>query len=211
MARIEEKRNNKSKKNLGNKIWTGIVVTVLTSVVIGGLIIGAIMLFGNKDEETEEKEYDELFPNAELITFEDLDSIFDIYTPNQDLLVDGVIYVFVYSPEYVENLEEGTSEYKYYYDYILPSVNKAVEYFGESYEGHDAFYVINTLSEDNEGLSATGENLTAYNNSEVQLSSLTGPYLLVISRGDSNDFEIPLNGVKENREISSVLNRITKE
>lgn len=211
MARIEEKSKQKSKKALGKKIWNGIVVFVLASVVIGGLIFGGILLFGKDDEEEEpEVEYDELFPSAELITFDDLDSIFDVHTPNQDLLVDGVIYVFVYSPEYVANLEEGSKEYNYYQT-ISASVNAAVEYFGEAYEGSDAFYVINTLSDENKDLTANGANLSEYNKSGEDLTTLTAPYLLVISRGDSNDFEIPLNGVKENREISSVLNRVTNE
>lgn len=210
MARIEDKKVKNNKKE-GGKFWTGFLATILGAVVIAGIVIGAIMIFGKKDDdgETEEKTYEELFPKANLITFEELGSIFDIHTPDQDLLVDGTIYVFVYSPAYVESLEEGSSAYKNYYNYIETSVNKAAELFDEEYEGNDAFYVINTLSEDNKNLTIADAEIV--NNSGEDLSTLTGPYLLVISRGDNNEFEIPQNGVKENREISSVLNRLTKE
>lgn len=208
MARIEDKR--KSKKDLGNKIWTGIVATVLASVVIAGLIFVGILLFGNKDEENEEKVYDEVFPEAELITFEDLNSIFDIHTPDQNLLVNGTIYVLVYSPAYAETLEEGTVAYEDYQK-LLTSVNSAVEFFGEDYSGDDAFYVINVLSEDNKGLSATGEYLDQYNKSGESLTSLTSPYLLVIERGDNGDFEIGTNGVYTTlKGVISKINKATK-
>ena len=210
MARIEDKKVKNDKKE-GGKVWTGVIATLLAGVVVAALVIVAIMIFGKNDDEgeTEEKTYDELFPNANLITYEELGSIFDIYTPDQNLLVDGTIYVFVYSPAYVESLEEGSNAYNNYYNYIEASVNKAAELFDEEYEGDDAFYVINTLSEDNKNL--TIADVEIVNNSGEDLSTLTGPYLLVISRGDNNEFEIPQNGVKENREISSVLNKLTKE
>jgi hypothetical protein len=184
MARIEAKR----KEKLSSVIWTWVVVGVLGAVVITGLVLGIIYLVDVLDKE-EEVTYAEQYPNAKLISYADLDKI--LSGEQSELHVAGTTYVLVYSPNY-EAHPNGES--------ISTYVNDAVKACDEDgVNGHDAFYVVNVLSEDNKDSS-----ITDYTNLS-SLSTSKYPYLLVISP-ENGEYEIVEDGIITNvREINDYL------
>ena len=133
MARIEEKR----KEKLSSTIGTWIVVGILCAVVITGIVLGVIYLVEELNKDDESQEFEEQYPNAELITFEELDNLLDNATQS-DIEVNDTIYVFVYSPDY-ETYEDGEK--------LEDAVNSVID--AET----GIFYVINVESEDNSDFS----------------------------------------------------------
>ena len=178
MARIEVK-----KEKLSSVIWTWIVVGVLSAVVITGLVLGIIYLVELGNEE-EEKTFEEQYPTATLITYEDLNQILEAGEKSKYHVL-GNIYVLVYSPDY-ESFPNG----KKITDYVnnaITAYNAAVEADEAGEKVYNAFYVLNVTSEDNEG-----HSISEYAN----LSSLSTnyPYLLVIS-AENGEYEIVEDGI----------------
>jgi hypothetical protein len=185
MARIEEKR----KEKLSSVIWTWVVVGVLSAVVLTGIVLGIIYLVDQSNKDDDNKEFEEQYPNAELITFEELDNLLDNATQS-DIEVTDTIYVFVYSPDY-ETYSKGEE--------LEETVNKVVA--AET----GIFYVINVESEDNSGYSIESSEFL----SQEGLPS-NYPYLLVVKHG-ANGIEIDEDGIVTNvREIKSYLNAISE-
>lgn len=181
MARIEEKR----KENLSSIIWTWIVVGVLGAVTLTGLVLGIIYLveLGNKDQEIT---YPELFETKEeqKLSFAELNQILEAGEQSTHH-VSGTIYVLVY------NASKDCSSIKEY-------VNDAIEVCDENgVHGNDAFYIVNTLSEENKDSSI---------NSFSNLSNLANgdkAYLLVISP-ENGEYEI-IDTFTTTREINQTL------
>ena len=157
MARIEEK----SKEKLSSVIWTWIIVGVLSAVVITGIVLGIIYLVNLNNGDETDKEYVELYPDANLISWEDLDASLEPGV-RHDLHPDGsVYYVYIYSP---------ATEIK--------DSDKAII---EAASGNDAFYILNITAEDNE------EYVLANSNYLTELEDGKS-YLLIIERNP--EFEI---------------------
>ena len=183
MARIEEK----TKEKLSSVIWTWVVAGVLSAVVITGIVLSIIYLIDLSKNDDDDAEFGEQYPNAELITFEELDNLLDNATQS-DIEVNDKIYVFVYSPDY-ETYAKGEE--------LVDDVNAVIA--AET----GVFYVINVESEDNSGYSISSSEFL----SQEGLPS-GYPYLLVISQG-ANGIEIAEDGIITNvREIQSYLAQI---
>ena len=185
MARIEEK----TKEKLSSVIWTWVVAGVLSAVVITGIVLGIIYIIDLNNKDDDNKEFEEQYPSAELITFKELDNLLDNATQS-DIEVNDTIYVFVYSPDYetytkAEQLEDA--------------VNKVIN--AET----GVFFVLNVESKDNSGYSVDSSEFL----SQEGLPS-SYPYLLVITQG-TNGIEIAENGIITNpREIQSYLAQISE-
>ena len=177
------------KEKLSSVIWTWIVIGVLSAVVITGLVLGIIYLveLANTDEE---ETYEEQFPNAKLLTFEELDGILEA-GHGSELHVSpyGTIYVLVYTAS------ADNSNIKTYVDNAANACEKD-DGKNTGRNGDNAFYVVNLVSEDNKDSS-----ISSYSN----LSSLSEncPYLLVISP-ENGDFEI-VETITLVREINQTL------
>ena len=160
MARIEEK----NKEKLSSVIGTWIVAGILGAVVITAIVL-VIIYFVDLANQEEETEFEERFPTAQQITFEQLD---DILGGKKDIDEIGIdiskgLFVFVYSPDFetytdveVEWNKEVDGEIKEakgtltdYIDYILS-------------KGYTNFYVLNVESEDNEGKSSSKVTISNY-------------------------------------------------
>ena len=183
MARIEEK----TKEKLSSVIWTWVVAGVLSAVVITGIVLAIIYIIDLNKNDDDEVEFEEQYPSAELITFEELDNLLDNATQS-DIEVNDKIYVFVYSPDY-ETYAKGEE--------LEEAVNEVID--AET----GIFFVLNVESKDNSGKSADSFEFL----SQEGLPS-GYPYLLVISQG-TNGIEIAEDGIITNvREIKSYLAQI---
>ena len=185
MARIEEKR----KEKLSSVIWTWVVAGILSAVVITGIVLGIIYIIDLNNADDDDAEFEEQYPSAELITFEELDNLLDNATQS-DIEVNDKIYVFVYSPDY-ETYSKGEE--------LKDHVNAVID--AET----GIFYVINVESEDNSGYSVDSSEFL----SQEGLPS-SYPYLLVITQG-TNGIEIAEDGIITSvREIKSYLHQISE-
>ena len=157
MARIEEK----NKEKLSSVIGTWIVAGILGAVVITAIVL-VIIYFVDLANQEEETEFEERFPTAQQITFEQLD---DILGGKKDIDEIGIdiskgLFVFVYSPDFetytdveVEwNDADGKEIKGNLSDYIDYIVNKE----------HSNFYVLNIESEDNEDKSSSKVTISNY-------------------------------------------------
>ena len=165
MARIETKKKEKL-SNIGS--W--IIIGILSAVVITGIVLTIIYFVGLNNAD-DEKSFDEQYPDAELITWEDLDDVLNPYTIS-DIQVNGEIYVLVYSPDY-ETYPNGEK--------ISDKVNACID------AEVDTLYVLNVEAEDNKDSSAS---------SFEYLSALPSgyPYLLVIT-SENGIYEIAEDGI----------------
>ncbi len=179
MARIEVK----NKEKLSSVIGTWVVFGILAAVVITGIVLGIIYLVELNSDSDDDVEYEEQYPNAQLITWEELNDVLDPYTIS-DIKVNGEIYVLVYSPDY-ETYPNGEK--------ISDKVNAAVD------AELDNFYVINVEAEDNKDTSASDFEY---------LSSLSSgyPYLIVITNKNVT-IEIAEDGIIDN--YKDINNKLT--
>ena len=177
MARIETKKKEKL-SNIGS--W--IIIGILSAVVITGIVLTIIYLVGLNNAD-DEKSFDEQYPDAELITWEDLDDVLNPYTIS-DIQVNGEIYVLVYSPDY-ETYPNGEK--------ISDKVNACID------AKVDTFYVLNVEAEDNKD---------TYASSFEYLSELPSgyPYLLVIT-SENGIYEIAEDGIITTRQ--EINNKLT--
>jgi hypothetical protein len=177
MARIETKKKEKL-SNIGS--W--IIIGILSAVVITGIVLTIIYLVGLNNAD-DEKSFDEQYPEANLITWEDLDDVLNPYTIS-DIQVNGEIYVLVYSPDY-ETYPDGEK--------ISDKVNACID------AEVDTLYVLNVEAEDNKDSSASSfEYLT-------ELPS-GYPYLLVIT-SENGIYEIAEDGIITTRQ--EINNKLT--
>ena len=145
MARIEVKEKG---KNIVNKLLLGIAVGFLAAVLVGAIVI-TVLILTNKDDEPEEKEVVEMFPTAQLITYDDL-----LLIENNDeksSILDGKvqIYIYVYNSDYetyedAEKLHDRVAECVAAYNTYLEETADEDEVFG--------FYIINAAEEENSAL-----------------------------------------------------------
>ncbi len=180
MARIE----TKSKEKLSSVIGSWIVIGVLSAVVITGIVLAIIYFVGLSNTE-DEKTFDEQYPDANLITWEDLNDVLNPYTIS-DIKVNGEIYVLVYSPDY-ETYPDGEK--------ISDKVNAAVD------AEVDTLYVLNVEAEDNEDTSASSFEYL----SDKGLPS-GYPYLIVIT-SENGIYEIAEDGIITSRQ--EINNKLT--
>jgi hypothetical protein len=177
MARIETKKKEKL-SNIGS--W--IIIGILSAVVITGIVLTIIYLVGLNNAD-DEKSFDEQYPDANLITWEDLNDVLNPYTIS-DIQVNGEIYVLVYSPDY-ETYPNGEK--------ISDKVNACID------AKVDTLYVLNVEAEDNKDSSASSfEYLT-------ELPS-GYPYLLVIT-SENGIYEIAEDGIITTRQ--EINNKLT--
>jgi hypothetical protein len=177
MARIETKKKEKL-SNIGS--W--IIIGILSAVVITGIVLTIIYLVGLNNAD-DEKSFDEQYPDANLITWEDLNDVLNPYTIS-DIKVNGEIYVLVYSPDY-ETYPNGEK--------ISDKVNACID------AKVDTLYVLNVEAEDNKDSSASSfEYLT-------ELPS-GYPYLLVIT-SENGIYEIAEDGIITTRQ--EINNKLT--
>lgn len=177
MARIETKKKEKL-SNIGS--W--IIIGILSAVVITGIVLTIIYLVGLNNAD-DEKSFDEQYPDANLITWEDLNDVLNPYTIS-DIKVNGEIYVLVYSPDY-ETYPNGEK--------ISDKVNACID------AKVDTLYVLNVEAEDNKDSSASSfEYLT-------ELPS-GYPYLLVIT-SENGIYEIAEDGIIITRQ--EINNKLT--
>ena len=177
MARIETKKKEKL-SNIGS--W--IIIGILSAVVITGIVLTIIYLVGLNNAD-DEKSFDEQYPDANLITWEDLNDVLNPYTIS-DIQVNGEIYVLVYSPDY-ETYPNGEK--------ISDKVNACID------AKVDTLYVLNVEAEDNKDSSASSfEYLT-------ELPS-GYPYLLVIT-SENGIYEIAEDGIIITRQ--EINNKLT--
>lgn len=182
MARIE----TKSKEKLSSIIGSWIIIGVLSAVVITGIVL-AIIYFVNLSNSDDETKYEEQYPDANLITWEDLDEILNPHNiPN--IKVNGEIYILVYSPDY-ETYSNGEK--------ISDKVNAAID------AKVDTLYVLNVEAEDNKDTSASSFEYL----SDKGLP--TGyPYLIVIT-SENGPYEIAEDGIITSyKEINNKLTDI---
>ena len=177
MARIETKKKEKL-SNIGS--W--IIIGILSAVVITGIVLTIIYLVGLNNAD-DEKSFDEQYPDANLITWEDLNDVLNPYTIS-DIKVNGEIYVLVYSPDY-ETYPNGEK--------ISDKVNACID------AKVDTFYVLNVEAEDNKD---------TYASSFEYLSELPSgyPYLLVIT-SENGIYEIAEDGIITTRQ--EINNKLT--
>lgn len=177
MARIETKKKEKL-SNIGS--W--IIIGILSAVVITGIVLTIIYLVGLNNAD-DEKSFDEQYPDANLITWEDLNDVLNPYTIS-DIQVNGEIYVLVYSPDY-ETYPNGEK--------ISDKVNACID------AKVDTFYVLNVEAEDNKD---------TYASSFEYLSALPSgyPYLLVIT-SENGIYEIAEDGIITTRQ--EINNKVT--
>lgn len=179
MARIETKKKEKL-SNIGS--W--IIIGILSAVVITGIVLTIIYLVGLNNAD-DEKSFDEQYPDAELITWEDLDDVLNPYTIS-DIQVNGKIYVLVYSPDY-ETYPDGEK--------ISDKVNACID------AKVDTLYVLNVEAEDNKDTSASAFEYL----SDKGLPS-GYPYLLVIT-SENGIYEIAEDGIITTRQ--EINNKLT--
>ena len=177
MARIETKKKEKL-SNIGS--W--IIIGILSAVVITGIVLTIIYLVGLNNAD-DEKSFDEQYPDANLITWEDLNDVLNPYTIS-DIQVNGEIYVLVYSPDY-ETYPNGEK--------ISDKVNACID------AKVDTLYVLNVEAEDNKD---------TYASSFEYLSELPSgyPYLLVIT-SENGIYEIAEDGIITTRQ--EINNKLT--
>ena len=177
MARIETKKKEKL-SNIGS--W--IIIGILSAVVITGIVLTIIYLVGLNNAD-DEKSFDEQYPDANLITWEDLNDVLNPYTIS-DIKVNGEIYVLVYSPDY-ETYPNGEK--------ISDKVNACID------AKVDTLYVLNVEAEDNKD---------TYASSFEYLSELPSgyPYLLVIT-SENGIYEIAEDGIITTRQ--EINNKVT--
>lgn len=177
MARIETKKKEKL-SNIGS--W--IIIGILSAVVITGIVLTIIYLVGLNNAD-DEKSFDEQYPDANLITWEDLNDVLNPYTIS-DIKVNGEIYVLVYSPDY-ETYPNGEK--------ISDKVNACID------AKVDTLYVLNVEAEDNKD---------TYASSFEYLSELPSgyPYLLVIT-SENGIYEIAEDGIITTRQ--EINNKLT--
>ena len=181
MARIETKKKEKL-SNIGS--W--IIIGILSAVVITGIVLTIIYFVGLNNAD-DEKSFDEQYPEANLITWEDLDDVLNPYTIS-DIQVNGKIYVLVYSPDY-ETYPDGEK--------ISDKVNACID------AEVDTLYVLNIEAEDNKDTSASAFEYL----SDKGLPS-GYPYLLVIT-SENGIYEIAEDGIITTRqEINNQLTDI---
>ena len=171
MARIEVK----NKEKLASVIWAWVVIGVLSAVVLTGIVLGVIYFVEQANKDDDDKEFEEQYPNAEFITFEELDNLLDNATQSDFEVVDTV-YVFVYSPDY-ETYANGEK--------LEGTINDVIA------DETGIFYVLNVESEDNSDFSIDSSEFL----SQEELPSKY-PYLLVIKHG--------ANGIEVDEIITSV-------
>jgi hypothetical protein len=177
MARIETKKKEKL-SNIGS--W--IIIGILSAVVITGIVLTIIYLVGLNNAD-DEKSFDEQYPDANLITWEDLNDVLNPYTIS-DIKVNGEIYVLVYSPDY-ETYPNGEK--------ISDKVNACID------AKVDTLYVLNVEAEDNKDSSAGSfEYLTGLPSGY--------PYLLVIT-SENGIYEIAEDGIITTRQ--EINNKLT--
>ena len=185
MARIEAKR----KEKLSNTIGTYIVIGILSAVVLVGIVLGVIYIVDKLNNDDEGQQFEEQYPNAELITFAELDNLLDNATQS-DIEFTDTIYVFVYSPDY-ETYAKGAE------------LEEQVEAVIAAKTG--IFYVVNVEAEENKGYSVESSEFL----SQEGLPS-NYPYLLVINQSE-NGIEVAEDGVVTSvREIKNHLATILK-
>ena len=207
MARIEAK----NKEKLSSTIGAWIVFGILGAVVITGIILLIIYLvdLGKVDEE---KTFEERFPVAEekdiLMTYEELDAVLEGDT-GIDPKYEGIIYVFVYNPDFetfkdedvtwVEDDEDKSGKLTEFIDSIVKKVNVEQGII-------DNFFIINVENEDNKDFS--GSNIPTFDNY---------PTLLVIENGeiidepikDVDDIELAESGtITLPNQIITVLSKL---
>ena len=179
MGRIETK-----KKEILSNIGSWIIIGILSAVVITGIVLTIIYLVGLNNAD-DEKSFDEQYPDAELITWEDLDDVLNPYTIS-DIQVNGEIYVLVYSPDY-ETYPNGEK--------ISDKVNACID------AKVATLYVLNVEAEDNKDTSASAFEYL----SDKGLPS-GYPYLLVITN-ENGIYEIAEDGIITTRQ--EINNKLT--
>lgn len=151
MARIEEKSIDK--KEVVNKVVIGLVITFLSLIVITSIVILILWLVGKNEDDAN---FEEKFPTANLISFEDLNLILDNDEHSELLEGKQEIFIYIYSPDYEENDEES----------VAAGVHEYVESCASAYKDFDgefSFYVVNVTEEENkEYLSENPNFLSSY-------------------------------------------------
>ena len=162
MARIEEK----NKEKLSSVIGTWVIAGILSAVVITAIVL-VIIYFVESGKQEEEKEFAERFPNAQAITFEELDSL--LANEKTDFDTAHGIYVFVYSPDYDTYADADVT-------LADGSEVKLSEFIDSIVAKEDVtnFYVLNVESEDNKGQGSSYVTVSNY------------PTLLVLDHNSDN-------------------------
>ena len=202
MARIEEKvREEKVKKSLAGKVWAWVVGVVLTLVFIGSVVLLVLFILNKDEEETPVEEatvtYEEKYPEAQLITFADLeDKILNDHRDTEDLIGTNydVIYVFVYSPDY-ETYPNGEK--------VSTNVNAMIAACGDNSGDGVKFFVINTETDDNKAFDLTNSPLLA------GAATFKSPYLIKIIISEAGPLVIDefITGIGDiNNELYGNLN-----
>lgn len=140
MARVDY---SKPKGERVKNIFSIIAFGVLFAVLIAGIVLLIVWLV-QKNKNSGDKEFDETYPTAKLITYEDLAGILDNDTRSEYMA--GTVYVYLYSPDY-ETYPIGKVEG------VQNAVNACIaaykDYAPEGEYADYAFYVINTSTKEN--------------------------------------------------------------
>ena len=197
MARIEEK----NKEKLSSVIGTWVIAGILSAVVVTAIVLVIIYFVELGKQNDEEKEFAERFPNAQAITFEELDSL--LANEKTDFDTAHGIYVFVYSPDYDTYADADVT-------LADGSEVKLSEFIDSIVAKEDItnFYVLNVESEDNKGQGSSYVTVSNY------------PTLLVLDHNSDNTGKFGItvpefleehidSGIVTNpREIINVLSNI---
>ena len=197
MARIEEKNKDK----LSSVIGTWVIAGILSAVVITAIVLVIIYFVELGKQNDEEKEFAERFPNAQAITFDELDSL--LANEKTDFDTAHGIYVFVYSPDYDAYADADVT--------LADGSEVKLSEFIDSIVAKEEitnFYVLNVESEDNKGKGSSYVNVSNY------------PTLLVLDHNSDNTGKFGItvpefleehidSGIVTNpREIINVLSNI---
>lgn len=154
MARIQEQvQKTKEKKEFAKNATFWVFLAFVVAALAAAVIL-IILYFTNKDKPAEEKTFDETYPSAELIDFTDLENILD--NDVMSSYAKGVIYIYVYSPDYdaYDPDGEGALVATGAREDVKQAVNNAIT-ANASTTKDVAFYVINILSENNKSYSGS--------------------------------------------------------
>lgn len=193
MARFQEKEKVLSKHPKLEKALFWSLMGVFAAITVALIVIIVLIIIGPQDKE-EEKEFEETYSTAELITFEELAEILDNDTTSMPA---DTVYVYIYSPDYTKgendeiiNEDENTS--------VRNMINSCITAYADEEDGDCVFYVINITTDENEAYLSENSSFLTSNNIPT-----TNPVVIAIS-SSANGIAV-VDSVDANEEIGEFV------
>ena len=205
MARFQEKEKVFSKHPKLEKALFWSLIALFAALAVALVVIIVLMIIGPKDDEDEKITYEETYKTAELLTYEELAKCLD---NDIEWLPDGVetVYVYLYSPDYTKG-EDGEIINEDELDGLRAKINECITaYSGDEDNNGCAFYVINTLAEENTDYIASNSSFLSTHGIES-----TTPALLAIAntKDGISIVEDIYADVESGHEVGEFINYLT--